>query len=184
MSRPRGWLVVGARFDNYEIIVRRVGHRMCRVKCTTCKVFECDVNIQAMSRILGPCESNHSKLVDWTGKRFGRLTVIREAESVRSSRGLIRRRWVVQCDCGMSAYAVMMDDLYKQISCGCERLFKLQTYSTTHGMSYIKEYTTWRGVISRIDQPELFPHYEGRSLAPSWRKFENFYKDMGSRPSP
>ena len=57
------------------------------------------------------------KVIDLTGKRFGRLVVIRE-DSQRTSRGQIK--WICQCDCGniVSVVGGNLRNGHTQ-SCGC-----------------------------------------------------------------
>ena len=63
-----------------------------------------------------------ARFVDYSGKKFNRLTVIRQAESRISSNGRKRKIWLCQCDCGKQI-AVSQDDLISgnTKSCGCYR---------------------------------------------------------------
>lgn len=60
------------------------------------------------------------KFIDLTGKRFGRLVVLRRGENERFSNGGIAVRWLCQCDCGnlvlTRAQALKSG---KTKSCGC-----------------------------------------------------------------
>jgi hypothetical protein len=55
-------------------------------------------------------------------------------------------------------------------------------------MSQSHEYTSWEGIIARTTNPKntYFRYYGGRGIkvCARWLKFENFYADMGPRPSP
>ena len=59
--------------------------------------------------------------------------------------------------------------------------------NTTHGMSGIREYRIWRGMISRCTLPcaAHYARYGGRgiSVCARWRRFENFFSDMGPAPT-
>ncbi len=59
-------------------------------------------------------------------------------------------------------------------------------WAATHGMSGTKTYRIWWGMIQRCRNPNvaLWPLYGGRGIkvCNRWKKFENFYADMGARP--
>lgn len=58
----------------------------------------------------------------------------------------------------------------------------------SHGLSYSKEYETWRSMCSRCKYPthKCYHLYGGRGITvcKRWNKFANFYADMGPKPSP
>jgi len=59
--------------------------------------------------------------------------------------------------------------------------------SIKHGMSYTPEYRTWVGMKYRClsEKCKLYPNYGGRGIkvCDRWMVFENFFTDMGKRPS-
>ena len=64
-------------------------------------------------------------------------------------------------------------------SCGCSRF--------VHGMSETSEFCIWAGMLKRCTNPND-PGYvwygaRGITVCERWQKFENFYADMGPRPS-
>lgn len=63
-----------------------------------------------------------SKCVDLTGKRFGKLTVIKRAEDYISPSGFHSTMWECKCDCGniCKAFATELKNGKKK-DCGCER---------------------------------------------------------------
>lgn len=52
----------------------------------------------------------------------------------------------------------------------------------------VDEYSVWSGMIQRCTNPnsEAYDNYAGRGIfvCDRWMSFENFYADMGPRPSP
>lgn len=60
-------------------------------------------------------------------------------------------------------------------------------YSKSHGMHDSPEYQVWVNMIQRCTNPKnnRYKHYGGRGITvcERWRKFENFYTDMGKRPN-
>lgn len=64
-----------------------------------------------------------AKLIDLTGKRFGRITVLERADDYISPSGHKNVRWKCKCDCG-NEFIVNPSRLTsgKITSCGCEKL--------------------------------------------------------------
>lgn len=123
--------------------------------------------------------------MDLTGHRYGRLTVIRESPN----RGTPKRvRWVCRCDCGnettVSGNAMRRGNTR---SCGCLISEGVRRRSTTHGMSRAPEFWVWSAMRNRTTNPNdrNWKHYGGRGIGicERWLTFENFYADMGLRPS-
>ena len=66
------------------------------------------------------------------------------------------------------------------------RLENLRKACKTHGMTGTPEHQTWAAIIQRCTNKNL-PHYaryggRGIKVCKRWRKFINFYADMGPRP--
>lgn len=117
--------------------------------------------------------------MDLTGHRYGRLSVVSRSE-------VDKFKWICLCDCGKQiiVYRGHLRDGHTQ-SCGCLRSENM----TTHGMSDTDEFRIWKGIIKRCTNPKdvNYEHYGGRgiSICDRWKNsFENFYADMGPRPSP
>lgn len=119
------------------------------------------------------------KVIDLTGKRFGRLTVI--AENGVTKHGKIL--WLCRCNCGNEC-TVTGNHLKSNHtrSCGCLFIESI----TKHGMNGNRTYRTWHGMRSRCDNQNhtTFNNYGGRGIGvcSRWITFKNFLADMGKRP--
>jgi hypothetical protein len=116
------------------------------------------------------------------GQRFGRLTVIKEVAQLKG-----RRRFKFTCDCGKTASTELIHvTTGKTRSCGC--LFRESlSNARTHGMSKTPTYSVWCDMRKRCENSrnKSYPDYGGRGIkvCKRWHKFENFFADMGERPS-
>lgn len=114
-----------------------------------------------------------------TGKRFGKLVVIREI-------GLNKWQsveWLCKCDCGnyhitQSKYLVNGDT----VSCGCKKtkvLYEQSQRLKTHGMTNEPLYIVWQGMKGRCNNKKSssYKDYGGRGIriCPEWNEFINFY---------
>lgn len=126
-------------------------------------------------------------LIDLTGQRFGRLTVVTQAKALPSGRA----RWECRCDCGGSG-AYQSDYLRngRTRSCGClraEMVARRNRDEAPHGKHGSGVYKTWRAMIGRCEHPgnASFVRYGARGITvcDRWRQsFPDFYADMGDRP--
>lgn len=120
------------------------------------------------------------KLIDLTGEKFGRLTVIKR----NGSRYKVPL-WECICECGNTCYVVSKSLLNGSTrSCGCyrhqcerENLLKSRT---THGQSRTRLYRTWVNMLARCsnqNEPH-YPDYGGRGITVcnEWRDYEVFSK--------
>lgn len=118
---------------------------------------------------------------DLSGQRFNRWLVVRRSDRTR--------HWVCSCDCG-TVRDVFVGNLrqgYSQ-SCGCLKDERTRIRNRTHGLSASREYKIWAGMKKRCYDPSCksFEDYGKRGIAvcARWQgSFENFYADMGPRPS-
>lgn len=124
------------------------------------------------------------KFIDLTGQRFGRLVVQRRLPDIR--RGV--PCWECVCDCGNKTKS--RSDSFKKnknASCGCYNNELSIARLTTHGRSFTPEYQTWRSMLARCNSPSSAAYRKygavGISVCDRWKKFENFFSDMGERPS-
>lgn len=118
------------------------------------------------------------------GQRFGRLVVI-EKLGVGSG----GNRWLCRCDCGNTHEAGTGGLRNGGIqSCGCLQRELVAKRSTTHGMRKTTEYRIWTHIKQRCYSKANKDYYKygarGIYVCDRWlNSFENFYHDMGPRPS-
>jgi len=102
------------------------------------------------------------KFIDHAGKKFGRLTVIRRAESRRG-----HAKWFCRCDCGTEK-SVLATNLVSgdTVSCGCYRDEFGGKANIKHGLSYTYQYKTWDGIKERCynEKCKSYPNYGGRGI--------------------
>lgn len=120
-----------------------------------------------------------SKFKDLTGKRFGRLQVIRKKER-RGTRGLWC--WLCQCDCGEER-VVYGQDLNKghTRSCGCLHKELASAANSTHKLSgtrFHNIFTLMKQRCENVHNP-AYKNYGSRGIKCLWDSFEVFFEDMG-----
>ena len=122
------------------------------------------------------------------GQRFERLTAIKPKRVRRDGRSRIY--WRCICDCGKSTLVSASNLTSGNVrSCGC--LPNLGGFRHGHARkgAIRPEYHIWQGIKKRCTnrQANNWKDYGGRGIkvCKRWlRSFENFWKDMGPRPSP
>lgn len=118
------------------------------------------------------------------GKTFGRLTVRAIVGKDNANHAIFE----CECDCG-KAVNVRCYNLSTGTtqSCGCYHRQKASEGNRTHGKSGTPEHNIWKTMIQRCtnSNSRQYSDYGGRGILISaeWMLFENFYKDMGSRPT-
>lgn len=132
------------------------------------------------------------KLIDLTGRKFGRLTAISRAPNLGH-----HTQWNCVCVCGQRTVVGQNHLKAKRISsCGCLRNEMLSARSLTHGNTrgqkgdhslHTPEYRAWSHAKARCNNrnDSKFPQYGGRGIrmCKTWEgDFSAFLKDMGSRP--
>lgn len=131
------------------------------------------------------------KVIDITGKKFGKLTVIDLLGRNRNG----KVKWLAKCECGNKA---AVESLYIRnghtVSCGCRVGEKSIELRWIHGMSKTPEHGVWRKMHDRCYNPNIknYADYGGRgiTICDRWRFGENglngfqcFIADMGRRPN-
>jgi hypothetical protein len=116
------------------------------------------------------------------GARFGRLLVL-----ALDKRGW-RPRVLCRCDCGQKKI-IAADNLKsgKTQSCGCMQRELVAARNLRHGLAGSSEHRTWSAMRQRCENPnnKSYPNYGGRGIyvCERWQTFEDFYADMGPRPT-
>ena len=109
-------------------------------------------------------------LEDITGKKFNKLTAIKLTDKPKK-RGEI---WLWQCECGNLKEICRTDVVSLNTkSCGC-------LLRPRHGKCSSKTYKAWRAMRWRCGHD---PYYLNITYSKEWEYFENFYRDMGEKPS-
>ena len=108
------------------------------------------------------------RVIDLTGQKYGRLTVIcRTMDHIQPS-GTKALTWLCRCECGNNA-VVRGDKLRrgKTKSCGCLTKELNKTRGISHGESHSKLYRVWSQMIQRCTNPnqKKYPAYGGRGIA-------------------
>ena len=112
------------------------------------------------------------KLIDLTGQQFGRLVVLKRAETSEKS----KPKWLCRCECG-NEVTVIGHSLRSGItrSCGCLRNENVGL-SPVHGASHSRLYKIWDSMKYRCynSKCQYFHRYGGRGIAicDEWR--DNF----------
>jgi hypothetical protein len=129
--------------------------------------------------------------INLTGQTFGRLTVLEEAG--RDKKGQVR--WLCVCDDG-NKLVVTSSDLRNghTQSCGCLRRELAAERMHKHGHTFRRagsscstpEYKAWQNARERCNNPNVdnYVNYGGRGIKFLFTSFEEFFAEVGPRPSP
>lgn len=174
--------LTGRRFGKLFVVKRaesntsgRISY-LCRCDCGKEKVITSVVLVQGKARSCGCI-----RFKDLTGKKFGRLTVLSQAETHREPSGKAVVMWNVRCDCGKK-FVVSGGSLRNgnTQSCGCLNREIVKAVNTTHGKSYYRLYRIWSGMKQRCHNPNChnYNDYGGRGITvcTEWKdNFQAFY---------
>lgn len=129
-------------------------------------------------------------LRDFTGLRFGKLTVMERAPNC--AYGVA---WRCKCDCGSTKNVSMMLLRDRRTSsCGCSTLLQRSLAIRTHGCAgkfasptEKRAYNAWTAMLRRCRDTACisYKNYGGRGIAVCvrWNEFQIFLRDMGLPPS-
>lgn len=125
-GRKYGMQTVIKRAENHRISQRTsVVQWLCRCDCGNEIIVRANNLTSGNTKSCG-CESaamlRAARFVNYSGQRFGRLTVICPAEDQTKLSRRKQRTWLCQCDCGKQVIVAQDGLLYgKTKSCGCYR---------------------------------------------------------------
>lgn len=125
-----------------------------------------------------------SKLIDITGQRFGRLTVIRKAGHAADRTTL----WECKCDCGNTTIVRRGNIIYgRTLSCGCLGKERRAETNTKHNMSDMPLYYAWSTMRSRCANPKSHKYKmygeRGIKVCREWKNnFKAFYDHVSKLP--
>lgn len=156
----------------------------------------CDAHYHQWMRGKNLRPIRHREKIDYVGKRFGRLTVVRRVGTKEK-----QPLWECRCDCG--GVTIVQSSILKRgrsRSCGCwkieapkspERRQAMKEKSTRHGYSGTSTHQAWRSMLQRCLNPNVqyWHRYGGRGIkvCPEWNpaqggSFESFLSAMGEKP--
>ena len=114
------------------------------------------------------------------GARFGKITALSVAARPLGADAI----WNLLCDCGCN---------FKADAASVRGLRKLSCRQCwvdprkTHGLKFTSIYHRWSQMLQRCSNPKqkAYPNYGGRgiSVCNRWKKFANFFEDMGNPPA-
>lgn len=126
------------------------------------------------------------RLVDLSGRQFGRLRVL--ARAPRGNRVSAGARWLCVCACGNTIIARSDALLVGHIqSCKCLLADSVAARNHRHGQATTPEYRAWKGMLVRCHGEREVDEvsYRGRGIyvCMRWKEsVEAFAEDMGRRP--
>ena len=117
-----------------------------------------------------------SKLIDLTGKKFGRLYVVKRIGSTKYHQPL----WLCKCDCGNET--ILCGQAIRSghtISCGCYNKEEVSKLHKKHGDFGTRLYTIWSHMIQRCYNPNdaKFKNYGARGIIVC-EKWKNDYREF------
>jgi len=123
-----------------------------------------------------------------TGKKFGRLKVVKFSRSRKLSAGISYRYWNCLCDCGaeLEVSTGNLNHAHTQ-SCGCLQRDRALEANRIHLGIKTAEFACWVHIRQRCENERSkdYRNYGARGIkvCVRWNSFLNFLSDMGKKPS-
>jgi hypothetical protein len=181
MKKTRRIDLTGQQFGN--LVVVGYGHTRNGLAYWQCQC-SCGKLVLVLSKTLRQGQKtscgclNPYKRKDITNQQFGKLTVLEYVGASREG-----ARWKTVCICGRLVFttgrALRSGHSRSCGKAGCRS-------NATHRMTDSDEYHIWANMLQRCQNPNdpSFGRQYGKiGVCERWNSFENFYADMGNRPS-
>lgn len=166
--------LTGQRFGKLTVVRRAENTKtgqaqwLCRCDCGN-EIVVRRGNLQSGNTETCGCSKNKPapNFIDLSGKKFGRLIVIKKAGKTKSG----NITWFCKCDCGKESVVIGSELINGRTqSCGCynreKKAMRQAEALTTHGGSRTRLYRVWRGMKDRcknLNNPR-YHHYGGRGI--------------------
>lgn len=120
-------------------------------------------------------------MIDLSGKKFGKLIVIRMDGYVSNGNGQRLIAWACLCECGnetrIGGYRLTSGRVKNCIRCGYKKSAKSQT---THGMTNTRIFKVWQNIRRRCSKKatgkDIEWYYKKNiRVCDEWQSFSNFY---------
>jgi hypothetical protein len=117
-----------------------------------------------------------SRVIDFMGQKFERLTVLKFAGLNKDHKAL----WLCKCECGNETTVVGNRLRNGDIkSCGCLRTERISKQNLQHGLSGTRLFRLWWGMKRRCNDPkeQNYKYYGGRGIAvcDEWDDYKAFH---------
>lgn len=122
------------------------------------------------------------RLIDLTGQRFGRLTVICRCDDNKSELKCHTTLWICKCDCGKTK--IEKSSALREgrvVSCGCyirEITIDRNIRNSKHGQCDTRLYRVWNGMLRRCECKSAgsYKNYGaiGITVCKEWHDYTNF----------
>ena len=129
------------------------------------------------------------RLIDLTGRRFGRWTVLGRANHNDAHN---KPLWLCRCECDRTVRLVTGGNLRSGLSqsCGCLKSERSRAAHFKHGHcdrrngKVSRAYVCWQNMLARCRNPAGtgYSNYGARGIDVEWLSFAHFYADMGDPP--
>lgn len=196
---------IGETYNGVKVLekFREKGHTKYWCICPVCgKRFSMKAETVGIAHQCKECNAK-SRIVDISGKRFGRLVAIEYAGKITSEISPTTiSLWKCKCDCGNQItvrYPALISSNTRSCGCLLDESRKINNVNKRRSVSHDFVFEgnldnhplrlIWKSMLMRCNNPNVmsYKHYGGRGIkvCDRWSGelgFENFVNDMGERP--